>query len=73
METGSFEFYIHHLGEKILCRIEPQGDDYQTYFDGKYQTKIRFDQHGHCYQLGGETLNQETMQAIEDGIESKLL
>jgi hypothetical protein len=73
METEPFEFYIHHLGEKVLCRIEPNGDDFETYFNGKYQTKIKFDQHGHCYQLGGEKLETITMQAIEDGIESHLL
>ena len=73
MENEPFEFYIHQNGEKVLCRIEPNGDDFETYFDGEHQTKIRFDQHGHCYQLGGEKLPIEAMQAIEDGIESHLL
>ncbi len=73
METEPFEFYIHYNGQKVLCLIEPKGEDYETYFDGEHQTKIKFDQHGHCYQLGGEKLPMETMQAIEDGIESRLL
>lgn len=68
-----FEFYIHYSGSKKICKIEEKDDGYDVWLNDEYLTQLRYDHHGKWFQVGGQTLPEEVIISIGDGIDSYLM